>query len=488
MGKDENESYLAELRKKNKQTLDEIGSLKKIIDDQKSDAESMHNALRDRSTNEKKLSQQTKAANKTAKQMLEEKTRLGKNIKQLQAEKSAVVNKNEELSGKLSALSSNISIMAEDKADLEEKLERSSKMMNRYKNVDSELDILRQENNALKLEQTKNNSALSKIKQEQDASQLKHGQKTAVVGMLEEQVADLSDSLGEAKAKFEAASYDLAQKEEEMESTKQQLENVETALKGAQSKAADCLLSAQQNTEKNSMQKSKIIKTLKAQVDSLQTAMKKKSATAQKMIKEKEVECAELRKTNNCLQGEVNQVSLSDKRIFELAAHQSNREVAAVAEIDIRNTLIERLSQKVEEGDGNLARAELTVVKVEDQVEGLARVHRREGVNMDYLKSIVVQYLAKPPGSSERSALLPVLATLLQFDAHDYKSIEEGKDKVSWWGDIIPTYINGHEEPTPSTGQASPSALQAVPLLATSAEVTVSNVAPSSQKHTSLQF
>jgi len=41
--------------------------------------------------------------------------------------------------------------------------------------------------------------------------------------------------------------------------------------------------------------------------------------------------------------------------------------------------------------------------------------------NIDYLKSIVVQYLSKPPGSSERSALLPVLATLLQFDKKDYK-------------------------------------------------------------------
>merc|ERR1712194_797469 len=126
-------------------------------------------------------------------------------------------------------------------------------------------------------------------------SQLKHGQRTAIVGMLEEQVADLSDSLGEAKAQFEAASYDLAQKEEEMEVMKQQLDNAETALNGAQSTAADRLLSAQKNTEKDSMQKSKIIKTLKAQTDSLQTAMKKKSAAAQKMIKEREAECAESR-------------------------------------------------------------------------------------------------------------------------------------------------------------------------------------------------
>jgi hypothetical protein len=55
---------------------------------------------------------------------------------------------------------------------------------------------------------------------------------------------------------------------------------------------------------------------------------------------------------------------------------------------------------------------------------------------MDYLKSIVVQYLSKPPGTSERAALLPVLATLLQFDGNDYKQIEDGKSKLSWWGTV----------------------------------------------------
>lgn len=151
--------------------------------------------------------------------------------------------------------------------------------------------------------------------------------------------------------------------------------------------------------------------------------------------------------------------------------------------------MIEQLSRKLEEGDGDLASAEITVVRAEDQVEQLARVHRREGVNMDYLKSIVVQYLAKPPGSSERAALLPVLATLLQFDAEDYKAIEEGKEKVSWWGDIIPTYITGPSVEPPAPLSIPPQ--QAAPLLPTSAEVTVSRITPTqktTRKSTSLQF
>ena len=181
------------------------------------------------------------------------------------------------------------------------------------------------------------------------------------------------------------------------------------------------------------------------------------------MIKEREVECVELRKTNKYLQSEVDKGSLSDRRIFELAANQSNRDTAAVAEIEIRDRMIETLTQKLEQGDGDLASAEITVVKKEDEVEQLARVNRREGVNMDYLKSVVVEYLAKPPGSSERSALLPVLATLLQFEPEDYVAIEQGKDKVSWWGEIIPTYL---EAPKPLPTTLPPQ--QATPLLSAS--------------------
>jgi chromosome segregation ATPase len=423
----------------------------------------------------KELSNSSNAASASANALLEEQNKLEQQIKDLSAEKMSVSNKNEELSGKLKALSGNLVALAEDKKDLEEKLERSTKLVNKYKNAESQLTVLQQENNALKLEQTKTNSVLAKLNQERDDNERKHGQRTALVGMLEEQVADLNDSLSETKAKLEATVYDISQKDEEIESLKRDLEKAEGALKTAESKAAESAAAAQQNTEKDSIQKSTTIKSLQAQVENLSSQMKKKSAAAQKILKEREAECIELRKTNKFLQNEVDKGSLSDRRIFELAAQQSNRETAAVAEIEIREKLIAKLTEKLEKYDGDLATAEIDVVKAEDQVESLARVHRREGVNMDYLKSIVVQYLAKPPGSSERTALLPVLATLLQFDENDYKAIEKGKQNVSWWGDIIPTIISGSSEAPASRPQQS-----------VSAEVTVTGTPNAST--TSLQF
>ena len=102
-----------------------------------------------------------------------------------------------------------------------------------------------------------------------------------------------------------------------------------------------------------------------------------------------------------------------------MAAKQSNRESGQAAEIEIRDKLIERMKTALLERDGDLASAEKHVEEVTGQVEELCRVQRREDVNLDYLKSVVVQYLSKPPGTSERARLLPVLATLLQVNSFE---------------------------------------------------------------------
>eukprot|EP00804_Cyclotella_cryptica_P005885 CCRYP_000165-RA/>CCRYP_000165-RA protein AED:0.39 eAED:0.39 QI:0/-1/0/1/-1/0/1/0/472 len=471
--KEEHSATLQRVRDETTDLKAQIHHLTEELNARKSDV--------DRLTTE--LSNSTNAALVSTNAMLEEQAKLQLQIKELLSEKNKISNQNEELSGKLKALSGNMVALTEDNKDLEEQLERSTKLVNKYKNAESELNSLRQENNALKLEQMKTSGILAKLNQERDDNERKHGQRTALVGMLEEQVADLNDSLSETKAKLEATAYDIQQKDQEIESLRRDLEKAESSLKVAENKAAESVAAAQQNTEKDSIQKSRTIKSLQAQVENLQSQMKKKSAAAQKILKEREAECIELRKTNKFLQNEVDKGSLSDRRIFELAAQQSNRETAAVAEIEIRDRLVARLTKKLEQYDGDLASAEISIVQAEDHVESLARVHRREGVNMDYLKSIVVQYLAKPPGSSERAALLPVLATLLQFDESDYKAIEEGKQKVSWWGDIIPTYITGPDAPSPAPLRSS------LDLQPTSAEVAISSTSSNnSSKKTSLQF
>lgn len=125
----------------------------------------------------------------------------------------------------------------------------------------------------------------------------------------------------------------------------------------------------------------------------------------------------------------------------ETKLHQSLQKSQQVAtdwqnEILLRDKLIERLRADLLSRDGELASMEKHV----EQLEKTANCH--ESVNLEYLKDVVVKYLSRPPGSSERSQLLPVLATLLKFDTNDYKIIEEGKQRLSWWGSVAPTLIS----------------------------------------------
>lgn len=83
-------------------------------------------------------------------------------------------------------------------------------------------------------------------------------------------------------------------------------------------------------------------------------------------------------------------------------------------EVEIREELMSKLTQELSSRDIELAVVEKAVLDAEEQVEELCRIKRREDVNLDYLKSVVVKFLSLPTGSSEKASLLPVLATLLQ--------------------------------------------------------------------------
>ena len=357
-------------------------------------------------------------------------------------------------------LTTKVETLKGEKNDLEERVQIAARKANKLSVTEAELSSLREEVNKLKLTESKSSGLVVRLQSEKEASERKHGQQTALIGMLEAQLAELNENNNEIQAKLEATLYDSRQKDETIVAIRDQLEKSETALAQQASKKVQNESFTQHAIDKESAKKGKMIEALQKEVQSLQQQMARKSSAAQRLLQQREAECNELRKTNKVLQNEVDKGSLSDRRIFELAAQQSNRESVAAAEIELRDKLVQRLAEKLESRDSELASAEYTVQKVEGQVEELCRVQRREDVNLDYLKSIVVQYLSKPPGSSERAALLPVLATLLQFDASDYEAIEAGKASLSWWGSIIPKEIAAPSLPPTPAPSSRPTNLQ----------------------------
>jgi chromosome segregation ATPase len=379
----------------------------------------------------------------------------------------------------LQALSCNLNALTQDQKVKEGQLEQASKQEAKLQASEAQVTELREQINKLKLEITKNATLVDKLQAEKESNERNHGQRTALVGMLETQLSEMSDKNADLNAKLEAALYDVRQKNDVIQSDLERIEKMEKDLADAKNEAqlaAEALAAAQKGADSKS---SKMAEALQKELQNTKQQMARKSTAAQRLLQQREAECAELRKSNKALQHEVDKGSYSDRRIFELAAKQSDRESYQVSEIEVRDNIIDRLKEALLDRDGDLASAEKHAHEVESQIEELFRIRRREDVNIDYLKSIVVQYLSLPSGSTERARLLPVLATLLQFDAADYRTIEEGKNKVSWWdGSVVPKLIFA-----PSTGNTI------APAPSGSAEVSVSSAsATATAKRTSLQF
>jgi chromosome segregation ATPase len=375
------------------------------------------------------------------------------------------------------------------------KLEAATKQVAKLDATEFELEKSREELNRFKLESSQNSAMLSRLKADQEAIEKTHGQRTALVGMLETQLLELNEKNSDTLAKLEAAIYDLGQKDDDLSTAREDVERLSKDLADARAqteatKRAALEQKSQSLADKDILKKAQLAESLQREVQTLQQQMAKKSSAAQRLLQQREADCQELKKRIKSLQQDLDKGSLSDRRIFELAAQQSNRESVASSEIDIRNQMVEHLTDKLQENDSELASTEYAKKLIESQVEELCRIHRREDINLDYLKSTIVQFLSKPPGSSERGALLPVIATLLQFDSEDYKLIEQGKTKVTWFGSVLPTIISA---PVPETIARPGSNGDAVPLLpSSSAEITISSQPPKKATDrtsgTSLQF
>jgi hypothetical protein len=79
-----------------------------------------------------------------------------------------------------------------------------------------------------------------------------------------------------------------------------------------------------------------------------------------------------------------------------------------------------------------LAQAQQLLSDLNHEINELRKIKQREGINMDYLKNVVLQYMTFPINSSERNALIPVLAMLLQFSPKEMMEIQKSVRDPIW--------------------------------------------------------
>ncbi|ETW05612.1 hypothetical protein, variant [Aphanomyces invadans] len=165
------------------------------------------------------------------------------------------------------------------------------------------------------------------------------------------------------------------------------------------------------------------------ELEKLEADGRAKSKLARQVVLEKEELIASLTAKLAKLEEDVRSGDADHRRIFELASMQANRDAAARSREQELAEVMTALEQLRAEN------VQLTNDKValEEDIAHLVRTERREGVNMEYLKNVVVQYMSFRPGSSQQLKLIPVLSTLLQFTPEDMDEVHSSTKQASSW-------------------------------------------------------
>ena len=101
---------------------------------------------------------------------------------------------------------------------------------------------------------------------------------------------------------------------------------------------------------------------------------------------------------------------------------------------DSREVAFRQLQENLADKDMKLAELMASTETLQTKVHELTRVAKREDVNMDYLKNIVLQYITFPVQAPEKLSLIPVLAMLLQFSQEELKTAENALKYPQWTG------------------------------------------------------
>ncbi|RHY80900.1 hypothetical protein DYB26_002015 [Aphanomyces astaci] len=166
-----------------------------------------------------------------------------------------------------------------------------------------------------------------------------------------------------------------------------------------------------------------------AEVEKVEADGRAKSKLARQMVLEKEELIASLTTKLAKVEEDVRSGDADHRRIFELASMQANRDATSRS----REQEFAELTAAFEQV--RLQNAQLIQDKeaLEDDIAHLVRTERREGVNMEYLKNVVVQFMSFRPGSSQQLKLIPVLSVLLQFTPEDMDEVQASTKQASSW-------------------------------------------------------
>jgi len=267
-------------------------------------------------------------------------------------------------------------------------------------------------------------SLLVRLRAEQATAERNHAMRTAM--------------LATAEARLEQATNDLAAKDNTIQEVVDRVAALQTQLSTSEARLQERVAAAAQERSELEQQLSGLEETslsmrksmqqqFAEELEALNRDHAKKSSMARTLLSEREEEVRVLSTKNLQLTEEIQSGAPQERRIFELAQTQSRREALHGVHGDTRELAFQQIQSTLANRDLDLARAHQVLSSLQKEVVDLRRTHKRDGINMDYLKNIVIQYMTFPVNSSEKMSLVPVLAMLLQFTPKELAQVQRAQ-------------------------------------------------------------
>ena len=153
---------------------------------------------------------------------------------------------------------------------------------------------------------------------------------------------------------------------------------------------------------------------------------------ARQLLQQGEEDARLLNEKIELLSTEIRSGAPSERKIFEIAQTQARREHLHSVKLDTREVAFQQLQEKLSLKDLQLAQLQTANSSLLEEAVQLRRVDKRQGVNMDYLKDVVLQYITFPIQAPERASLVPVISMLLQFTQEEMKRATSATSNPTW--------------------------------------------------------
>lgn len=291
----------------------------------------------------------------------------------------------------LTSMRRDLKAALESREALSKQVKSDAEFKNKYDVVAAKAARLEAQASDLEADKDEKVATITRLRTEAQVSERNHAMRTAMLATCEAQLEAIKSEL--------QTKSDTAKVAVERASTLQQaLSAAEARLAERVAEASKRVDEAQAHTKAQAAEFAAKHSAVAAEHDAALEAVRrdftKKSNMARALVSEKEEEVRVLSARVQELQAEISSGAPSERRIFELARVQSQREATHSLHSDTREVAFQQLQSALSSKDLQLAQAQSSQSALTAEIAELRRTVRREGVNMDYLKNIVHQVRA----------------------------------------------------------------------------------------------